>query len=72
MFFRLSNGLASFQKYINKFLAGNLNIFPVVYLDDILFYTQDRGQLYSEAIYCVCNQLRKYNHVDNLKKYRFY
>ena len=38
---RLSNTLASFQSYINKILTEKLNIFVIVYLDDILIYIQD-------------------------------
>ena len=41
--FGLSNAPASFQRYINKILAEKLNIFVVVYLDDILIYTEDQG-----------------------------
>ena len=36
MFFGLSNAPASFQDYINKILAKKLNIFVIVYLNDIL------------------------------------
>ena len=45
MLFGLSNTLASFQSYINKILAGKLDIFIVVYLDNILIYTKNLGQL---------------------------
>ena len=41
--FGLFNALASFQGYINKILAKKLDIFVIVYLDDILIYTQDLG-----------------------------
>ena len=41
MSFGLSNALASFQGYINKILAEKLDIFVIVYLDDILIYTED-------------------------------
>ena len=34
--FGLINALVSFQKYINKILAKKLDIFVIVYLDDIL------------------------------------
>ena len=37
--FGLSNAPASFQEYINKILAKNLDIFVIVYLDNILIYT---------------------------------
>ena len=42
--FELSNAPASFQGYTNKILAEKLDIFVIVYLDDILIYTQDQGQ----------------------------
>ncbi len=41
--FSLSNASVSFQGYINKILAKKPNIFVVVYLDDILIYTEDPG-----------------------------
>ena len=43
MLFRLSNASASFQYYINKILAKKLDIFVIVYLDNILIYTEDLG-----------------------------
>ena len=39
--FRLSNVPASFQGYINKILAEKLDIFVIVYLDDIFIYIKD-------------------------------
>ena len=39
--FGLFNALATFQKYINKILAEKLDIFIIVYLDDILIYIKD-------------------------------
>ena len=39
--FGLTNAPASFQGYINKILAEKLDIFVIVYLDDILIYTND-------------------------------
>ncbi len=41
--FGLFNAPASFQGYINKILAEKLDIFVVVYLDDILIYTKNPG-----------------------------
>ena len=31
----------SFQEYVNKILTEKLDIFVIVYLDDILIYTKD-------------------------------
>ena len=41
MFFGLSNAPASFHGYINKILAKKLDVFVIVYLDDILIYIED-------------------------------
>ena len=43
MSFGLSNAPASFQGYINKILAEKLDIFVIVYLDDIFIYTENPG-----------------------------
>ena len=48
--FGLSNALASFQSYINKILAEKLNIFVIVYLNDIFIYIKDLGQAYVNAV----------------------
>ena len=48
--FGLSNAPATFQGYINKILAEKLDIFVIVYLDDILIYTKDLGQPHVEAM----------------------
>ena len=41
MFFDLSNASATFQRYINKILAKKLDVFVIIYLDNILIYTED-------------------------------
>ena len=41
MSFGLSNTPASFQRYVNKILAEKLDVFVIVYLDNILIYTKD-------------------------------
>ena len=69
MFFGLSNALANFQRYVNKILAEKLDIFIIVYLNNILIYTKDP---YVEAIRWVLDQLRKYFLLANLKKCRFH
>ena len=43
MSFGLSNAPASFKGYISKILAAKLDVFVIVYLDDILIYTEDKG-----------------------------
>ena len=39
--FGLSNVPTTFHKYVNKILAEKLDIFVIIYLDDILIYTED-------------------------------
>ena len=41
MFFELFNTFASFQSYINKILAKKLNIFAIIYLNDICNYIKN-------------------------------
>ena len=43
MCFELLNALSSSQSYINKILIKKINIFILVYLDDILIYITDVG-----------------------------
>ena len=49
--FGLFNGSDIFQRYINKILAEKLDIFVIVYLNNILIYTKDPGQPHVEAIH---------------------
>ena len=70
--FGLTNAPASFQGYINKILAEKLDIFVIVYLDDILIYTDDDGDGHVLAVRWVLEQLRKFSLFANLKKCRFH
>ena len=70
--FGLSNAPASFQGYINKILAKKLDVFVIVYLDDILIYIENEGQGHVEAVLWVLDLLRKNGFFVNLKKCRFY
>ena len=51
--FGLSNTPASFQCYINQILAQKLDIFVIVYLDDILVYTKDPSQPHVDVVHWV-------------------
>ena len=55
--FGLSNAPATFQGYVNKILAEKLDIFVIVYLDDILIYTEDPDQPHIEAVRWVLDKL---------------
>ena len=39
--FRLTNGLATYHRYINNILFNYLNDFYTVYLDDIIIYSKN-------------------------------
>ena len=41
MLFGFFNTLALFQNYINKILAKKLDIFIIIYLNDIFIYNKD-------------------------------
>ena len=66
--FGLSNAPASFQDYINQILARKLNIFIIVYLNDIFIYTKDPVRLYVNTICWVLDFLQKNRLFGNLKK----
>ncbi len=66
------NALASFQRYINKIFAKKLDIFVIVYLDDVLVFTKDSGQPHMDTVQWVLEQLRKHSFYANLKKCRFH
>ena len=67
--FGLTNAPASFQGYINQIFAEKLDIFVIVYLDDILIYTDDDKDGHVLAVQWVLEQLRKFLLFANLKKY---
>ena len=50
MLFGLTNAPATFQSYINKILAKKLDIFVIVYLNDILIYTKSKSEEYVQAV----------------------
>lgn len=72
MLFSLSNTLASFQEYINKILAEKLDIFIIMYLDNILIYIEDLGQPYINVVRWVLEQFQRHGLFTNLKKCYFY
>ena len=71
MSFGLTNTPTSFQGYINKIFAEKLDIFVIVYLDEIQIYTDDDGDGHVAAIRSVLEQLKKFLLFTNLKKCRF-
>ena len=72
MSFWLSNVPASFQGYINKILVKKLDIFIIVYLDDIFIYTKDPSQTHANVVWWFLKELKKNGLFANLKKCRFH
>ena len=70
--FGLTNAPATFQGYINKIFAKKLYVFIIVYLDDILIYTEDKGKGHIQTVCWIFDQLRKFSLYANLKKYWFH
>ena len=50
MLFGLTNAPASFQGYISKIFAEKVDIFVIVYLDNILIYTKNDGDGHVAAV----------------------
>ena len=50
MLFGLSNTPARFQNYITKLFAKKLDIFIIIYLDDIQVFIEGSGQPYIETM----------------------
>ncbi len=48
--FRLTNVPVTFQGYINKILAEKLDVFVIVYLDDIFIYTKSESEEHIQAV----------------------
>ena len=70
MLFGLFNMPATFQAYINKALAGIIDVFCVVYLDDILIYSSSLMEHWGH-IRQILKHLHKFQLFANLKKCAF-
>lgn len=70
--FGLSNAPTNFQGYVNKILFEKLDIFVIIYLDDIFIYTKNLGQAHIDVVCWILEQLQKHSFYTNLKKYCFY
>ena len=58
MLFRLINAFATFQTYINKILKEHLDMFVIIYLDDILVYLKNEKN-HKKHIKQILNTLKK-------------
>jgi hypothetical protein len=70
MSFELANASATFQSYINFILRKFLNVFVVIYLNDILIYSQNEEE-HTNHVQLVLKRLRKYKLFAKLSKCDF-
>jgi hypothetical protein len=68
--FGLANAPATFQAYINTTLIGLLDHFVIIYLDDILIYSRNKGKHHNH-VRQVLTRLRKNNLFYKLSKCEF-
>ena len=69
--FRLTNALASMQRLINDALHEYLDIFVIVYLDDILMYSTSEEE-HVKHVRLVLDKLKEYSLLLKLEKCKFY
>jgi hypothetical protein len=68
--FGLTNAPATFQGYINRALSGLVDVFCVVYLDDILIFSDNEEEHWKHVAH-VLERLQRYRLYANLKKCQF-
>jgi hypothetical protein len=71
MLFGLTNAPAEFQAFINSIFYDIIGVFVVVYLDDIIVYSENEGD-HEEHLRQVFNRLRENKLYLNLSKCQFY
>ncbi len=68
--FGLTNTLAIFQLYINRALIGLINIYYIIYFDDIFIYFTNSAD-YQRYIYEILKRLRNFKLYLKLFKCEF-
>ena len=53
-------------------MTEKLDVFVIVYLDDIFIYIENEGEGHVQAVHLVLDQLRKFSLYANLKKCWFH
>ena len=69
--FRLTNAPASMQRLMNNALHKYLDIFVIVYLDNVLVYLTSKEE-YVKYVKLVLEKIKKYNLLLKLEKCKFY
>ena len=71
MLFDLINASTTFQVYINKILTDLIDVFCVIYLDDILIYFDDRNT-HVKHVWQILKSLQQHNLYAKLSKCDFF
>ena len=71
MLFELTNASTMFQTYINNILKEYLNVFVIIYLDNILIYLKNEKD-HKKHIKQILNTLKKVNLRIVSEKNQFY
>ena len=71
MLFKLINALTTFQTYINNILREYLDVFVVIYLDNILVYSKSKAD-HKVHVRKVLKALKKVNLQIKSEKSQFY
>ena len=70
MFFNFANALATFQSYINKTFKSYIDVFCVIYLNDVLIYLKSK-KLYWKYMRKILRALLKHRFYIKLSKCAF-
>ncbi len=70
MWFEFANAFVTLQNYINFALRKFLNVFVIIYLNDILIYSQNEEE-HTNHVRFVLKRLRKYKLFAKLSKCDF-
>jgi hypothetical protein len=70
MSFEFVNAFATFQNYINFALREFFNVFVVIYLNDILIYSQNEEK-HTNHVRLILKRFRKYKLFAKLSKCEF-
>ncbi len=65
--FCLANTIITFESYINQWLIEKLDVFCIVYLDNILIYISKKSAKHKEVVKWVLEKLLKYGLYSNPK-----
>ncbi len=65
MAFELTNTSATSQNYINKILVKKLDVFVIVYLNEIIIYTKNEDEEHIQVVWWVLDNVGKTKHVPS-------